>query len=196
EVPDSWYDALTLGRMRVKGTALEIWISEMQMPEVLSIANEEGRDMVINNENIGTVEIEEGDLDSLISICGEVAMKLSTYFGLLNKRRISSRMEIFSAQLKYGVKADLGASDILELAIENELGYPEPISKDDARKLFTTGYKSISDILRKDIDPEKKSLARDRFAKNSGLGITHAKEIYKAALAHVRAKIERDDDED
>ncbi len=196
ETPDSWYDALTLGRMRVKCTSLERWIGEMHMPDVLSIANEEGREMVINDENIGTVDIEEGDLDSLISICSEIAMKLSIYFDILKQKKVSQRMNVFSRQLKYGVKADLAASDILELVIDDELGYPNPILKDDARILFDNGYRTISDILRKDIDPEKKTLARDRFAKNSGVPVAFAKEIYKSALAHVRAKLEENDDED
>ncbi len=195
EKPDSWYDALTLGRLHVKSTALSHWISEKHMPEVLSIANEEGREMVINNENIGTVEIEEGDFDSLISICSDIAIKIGNYFSILKKRKMAQRMEIFSRQLKHGVKKDLGASDVLDLTIETDAGYPDPISKDDARVLFDNDYSSISDILRKDIDPEKQTLARDRFAKNSGLPVPYAKEIYKAALAHVRARMEERDED-
>ncbi len=196
EKPDSWYDALTLGRTRIKSIALEQWIDEQQMPDVIAFANEEGKEMVINNERIGTVELDEGDLGNLITTCSELAMKLSSYFKLLKRSNLSTRMEVLSRELKYGVKKELAATDLLELSIPNDFGYSIPLSKNDARILFTNGYKSISDILRKDIDPEKKTLARDRFSKNSGLKVPFAKEIYKAALSHVRAKFEEDDEDE
>ncbi len=195
EKPDAWFDVLTLGRMRIKGAALERWINESDMPDVLAFANEEGRNMTINNENIGTVGIEEGDLDSLINICSEIAMKLSNYYQLIKRKRLSKRMELFSEQLRYGARSDIVSTDILELELFDKNGYQYTLPKQDARALYDKGYRSISDILKKYVDPEKKTLARDRFAENSGLDPIYAKEIYKAALAYVRARMSSDEED-
>lgn len=189
EAPDSWYDALTAGRNIVKNTVLRKWIEETGMPSALSEANKEGQNMVINGQNIGNVDIEEGDLDSLIGICSSLAMDLSNYYRVLKKSKVAERLRVFSRQLRYGVKADLAATDLLEIAITDEHGTSMPIPRHDARVLSNNGYPSISDVLRKDIDPQKKSLARDRFARNSGLSHEYAKEIYKACLSHVRASL-------
>jgi superfamily II DNA or RNA helicase len=189
KAPDSWYDALTAGRNIVKNTTLRKWIEEISTPAVLSEANEEGQNMVINGENIGNVDIEEGDLDSLIGICSSLAMDLNNYYRVLKKSKVAERLCVFSRQLKYGAKADLAATDLLEITITDEYGIPMPIPKQDARMLFNNGYLSISDVLRKDIDPQKKSLARDRFAKNSGLSHDYAKLVYKACLSRVRASL-------
>jgi len=51
-------------------------------------------------------------------------------------------------------------------------------------------------VIRKDIDASKKGLARDRFSQNCGLDIDLAKEVYKAAMIHIRAQLEGDDDDD
>jgi replicative superfamily II helicase len=192
KAPDSWYDALTAGRNIVKNTTLRKWIGEISTPAVLSEANEEGQNMVINGENIGNVDIEEGDLDSLIGICSSLAMDLNNYYRVLKKSKVAERLRVFSRQLKYGAKADLAATDLLEITITDEYDIPMPISKQDARMLFNNGYLSISDVLRKDIDPQKKSLARDRFAKNSGLSHDYAKKVYKACLSRVRASLAHD----
>ena len=50
--------------------------------------------------------------------------------------------------------------------------------------------------MRKDIDASKKGLARDRFAKNCGLEPELAREVYKAAMMHIRSRIKEDDDDD
>ena len=50
-------------------------------------------------------------------------------------------------------------------------------------------------MVKKDLGASKEGYARDRFANNSGLETEFAKEVYKAALSHVRAKLDEDDDE-
>jgi hypothetical protein len=103
-------------------------------------------------------------------------------------------MSCLSRQLLYGVNEDLAQSDLLELKLLVNDSQWISLSRQDARILYDRGYKSISEILRKDRDPEKRGLARDRFARNSGLDPFFAKDVYKAALAHVRSKLEEDDE--
>ena len=105
-------------------------------------------------------------------------------------------MEIFSNQLRYGIKADLAEYDLMELMIRQGNGMPvSRIERTDARILFDNGYRTISEVVRKDIDAKKKGLARERFVKNSGLDLDYALDVYKSALAHIRAKFTDDDDE-
>ncbi len=66
------------------------------------------------------------------------------------------------------------------------------LSRIEARTLFDRGYKSVNEIVRKDIDAKKPGFARNRFARNSGLEQETAKEIYKAALSHVKSKLDED----
>lgn len=190
EKPSNWYDELTKGRNRVKKEAIIKWISELNATDVIVAANEVGRNIIIDGRNAGGLDMDEGDFDSLIKICGGLAEDLSQYFNQLKKKAIANRFDILSRQLLYGVRADLAKSDLLELKIPQVDNEYIPISRGMARALFDRGYKSISDILRKDRDPEKKGLVRDRFARNSGLDQSYAKEVYKAALAHVRARLE------
>ncbi|MHA2424726.1 MAG: DEAD/DEAH box helicase [Candidatus Thorarchaeota archaeon] len=171
ENPSTWYDELTKGRSKVKRTAIKGWVDERGAVEVIS----------------------EGDFGSLTRICSGLAKDLSQYFAQLRKKAVADRCSVFSRQLLFGVNEDLAKSDLLEL--KQSVGDNQwiSLSRQDARILYDRGYESISDILRKDRDPEKKGLARDRFANNSGLDPYYAKDVYKAALAHVRAKLEEDE---
>ncbi|MDF1537998.1 MAG: DEAD/DEAH box helicase [Candidatus Thorarchaeota archaeon] len=194
EDPSDWYNQLTRERNKVKIAALAGWIEELEAPHVIDAANEIGRNIVIDGRDVGGLNMDEGDFDSLIGICSRLAGDLSQYFSQLKKTDVSTRFHIFSRQLRFGVKSDLAETDLLEMQVQISEEEPIPFSKQNARILHNNGYSSISDILRKDRDPDKKGLARDRFAKNSGLEEAFAKEVYKAALAYVRAKL--DDDED
>ncbi|MHA1577654.1 MAG: hypothetical protein ACTSU3_09870, partial [Candidatus Thorarchaeota archaeon] len=106
----------------------------------------------------------------------------------------SKRLLCFSDQLRHGIKADLAELDLMELIVLQEDGKPHSrISRVDARTLFDSGYRSISEVVRKDLDAKKRGLARDRFAKNSGLDSDYAKTVYKSALEQIRAKFDGDD---
>jgi hypothetical protein len=102
-----------------------------------------------------------------------------------------------SRQLQYGVRPDLANSDLLELLLIKSDNSPSSrLSRSTARVLYEHGYRSISDVVRKDIDANLKGLARDRFSKNSGLEQDRAKEVYKAAMMHIRSKIIGDEDDE
>lgn len=93
--------------------------------------------------------------------------------------------------------ADLASSDLLELhLVQGDSGLSSRLSRHTARILYDNGYTTISDVIRKDIDASKKGLARDRFSQNCGLDTDLAKEVYKAAMMHIRAQLESDDDDD
>ena len=47
--------------------------------------------------------------------------------------------------------------------------------------------------MRKDLGASKEGYARDRFAKNCGLDPELAREVYKAALEHIRAGFGEED---
>ena len=194
EEPSDWYNQLTRERNKVKIAAVEGWIEELGAPEVIDAANEIGRSIVIDGKDVGGLTIDEGDFGSLIGICSSLAEDLSIYFTQLKKKDVAQRFHIFSRQLQFGVKADLADTDLLELRLPLGEDQMNPLSRHDARTLYNNGYLSISDVLRKDRDPDKKGLARDRFAKNSGLELIFAKKVYKAALAYVRSKLDHNAD--
>jgi hypothetical protein len=193
ENPSTWYDELTKGRSKVKRAAIKGWVDERGAVEVISEANEIGQNIVIDGRSVGGIDIDEGDFGSLTRICSGLAEDLSYYFAQLKKKTVADRCYVFSRQLLYGVDEDLAQTDLLELKLPVSESQWISLSRQDARILYDRGYESITDILRKDRDPEKKGLARDRFARNSGLDPFFAKDLYKAALAHVRAKLEEDD---
>ncbi|MCK5240587.1 MAG: hypothetical protein KAR33_13605, partial [Candidatus Thorarchaeota archaeon] len=193
EKPSNWYDELTKGRSKVKRTAIKGWVDERAAVDVISEANKFGQNIVIDGRNVGGLDIDEGDFGSLTRICSGLAQDLSHYFAQLKKKAVSERFHVFSRQLLYGANEDLAESDLLELILPVNGNQWVSLSHQDARNLYDGGYESISDVLRKDRDPEKKGLARDRFARNSGLDPILAKEVYKAALTHVRAKLEENE---
>ncbi len=192
ENPSNWYDELTRGRNKVKRTAVKGWVEERDAVDVISDANAEGQNIVIDGRSMGGIDIDEGDFDALTRICSGLAEDLSQYFLQLKKKEVAERCHIFSRQLLYGVREDLAKSDLLELILHLKDDQLTSLSRHDARVLYDREYESISDVLSKDRDPEKRGLARDRFARNSGLEPTFAKEVYKAALQYVRSRLEEE----
>ena len=187
EVPSEWYMKLVPQRLEIKKIVLQRWIDE---EEVATIINETG-------ERSRGINLDEGDLDSLLGICSTVIESVSRFFKETKKSDLSKRFSIFSRQLQYGVHADLAGSDLLELhLVQGESTLSSRLSRNTARILYDNGYTSISDVIRKDIDASKKGLARDRFSQNCGLDVDLAKEFYKAAMMHIRAQLEGDDDDD
>ncbi|MBD3405990.1 MAG: DEAD/DEAH box helicase [Candidatus Lokiarchaeota archaeon] len=187
--PEEWYINLAKGRAIVKQKVLEHWIRENPVADVLTLAKDTAKNLQVRGMNI-----DDGDLGTLVAFCSETANDLSSFFKEMGKDNLAERLHILSRQFRFGVKEDIARTDMLELIIpENETSISRRLSREEVRTLYENGYHSISEIVRKDIDPSKRGLARDRFAKNSGFETDFAKEIYKAALSHVRAQMDRDD---
>jgi replicative superfamily II helicase len=187
EPPEDWYMKLVPSRLEIKRSVLKRWVDEQ---DVTTIISETG-------EMIRGISLDEGDLDSLLGICSSVAESLSKYYQTLRKRNLSERFQILSRQLQYGVRSDLADSDLLELPlIQGDNSPSSRLSRSTARVLYEHGYKSISDVVRKDIDASQKGLARDRFANNCGLEPEAAKGVYKAAMMYIRSKLMEEDAED
>ncbi|MBN2230917.1 MAG: DEAD/DEAH box helicase [Candidatus Thorarchaeota archaeon] len=185
--PEDWYLKLVPERLEIKRTVLKRWLDEQEVAEIISETGEMARG----------ISLDEGDLDSLLSICGNTASNISSYFRTTKRPAIADRLHVFSRQLQYGVRADVADSDLLELLLIQGDDLPSNrLSRTDARTLYEHGYKSISDVVRKDIDASKKGLARDRFSTNCGLELNIAKEVYKAAMSHIRARLQHDDDDE
>ena len=111
----------------------------------------------------------------------------------MKRAALSKRMEVLSRQIQYGVGKDLAASDLLELRLLPGDDSPSGrLSRSTARGLYEKGYTSISDIVKKDLGASKEGYARNRFAKNCGLEPDLAKEVYKAAMSHIRARLDDD----
>ncbi|MCK4484755.1 MAG: hypothetical protein KAU89_08015, partial [Candidatus Thorarchaeota archaeon] len=188
------YVELVRGRREIKKQALNDWISELGVSSIIDGASEDARKISKGRERASGSDIDEGDLVMLVRICSDLAQDLSRLLRSLGRRKIAKRMELFSRQLRYGVRLDLAGSNLMELELpENEEGPARLLSRAETRILNDRGYKSISAVVRKDIDSSKRGLARDRFAKNSGLELGFAKKLYKAALSHIRAEIAKDD---
>ncbi len=188
EPPDQRYLSFKQGRDRFKKLVLEGWLNEKSVEDVIMNAEEISRKESGGRRSIGG-DIGEGDLETLVGICSNIAWGLSGFLKAIRRRDVSRRFEVFSRQLRHGVRADLAESDLLDLRIrERDDGQAEYLSRLDARTLFEAGYKSINDIIRKDIDAKKPGFARNRFARNSGLEQGMGKSVYKAALDHIRSR--------
>ena len=187
EAPSDWYMKLVPERLEIKRIVLQRWIDEQEIATIISETGERSRG----------ISLDEGDLDSLLGICSTVIDSLSSYFNATKKKGLAERFGVFSRQLLYGVHADLASSDLLELhLVQGDSALSSRLSRNTARILYDNDYKTISDVVRKDIDASKKGLARDRFSQNCGLETELGKEVYKAAMEHIRARLMSDDDDD
>jgi len=188
EPPDQRYLSFKQGRDQFKKLVLQGWLNERSVEDVIEHAEAISREESEGRRSIGG-DIGEGDLETLVGICSNIAWGLSRFVKTMRRRNLSRRLETFSRQLRYGVRIDLAESDLLNLRItERDDGQPEYLSRTDARTLFDAGYKSINDIVRKDIDAKKPGFARDRFARNCGLDRGMGRNVYKAALDHVKSR--------
>ena len=181
EPPDDWYLRQEPDRRNVKKMVLERWMNEEEVSEIIREAR----------ETVRGVSLDEGDLASLLGVCSAVALSLGNYLVATKRKDLGQRIRLLSRQLEFGVMKDLAGTDLLELQlIPGERATSSRLSREDARVLFEQGYKSITDIVRKDLGASKKGLARDRFARHSGLDEDHALDIYKAAMKQIRLKFE------
>ncbi len=184
EPPEEWYIRRVPERHNVKRAVLQSWLDEQDVATIVKMAAELARG----------ISLDEGDLDSLLGVCSQVAESLGEYLRALKKSNLAARMSVLSRQLQYGVGKDLASSDLLELRLLPGDDSPSSrLSRSTARILYEKGYTSISDVVKKDLGASKEGYARDRFAKNCGLEPNLAKEVYKAALSHIRAKLGDED---
>lgn len=182
--PEDWYVRRLPERHDVKKSVLESWLDEQDVTTIVKDAAEMARG----------ISLDEGDLNSLLGICSRVAESISQYLRIIKRPNLAARMSVLSRQLQYGVGKDLAGSDLLELRLLPGDDSPSGrLSRITARTLYEKGYTSISDVVKKDLGASKEGYARDRFAKNCGLEPDLAKEVYKAALTHIRAKFDEDD---
>ncbi len=182
--PEEWYIQRIPERTNLKRYVLQNWLDEQDVNSIVKGAAEMARG----------ISLDEGDLTSLLGVCSRVAESTSLYLEEVKKSSLSNRMRVLSRQLQYGVKEDLAASDLLELRLLPGDDSPSNrLSRITARTLYERGYTSISDVVKKDLGASKEGYARDRFAKNCGLEAEMAKEIYKAAMSQIRAKLGEED---
>jgi hypothetical protein len=183
--PEEWYVQRVPERQAVKKAVLERWLEEQNVATIVKEAAEMARG----------ISLDEGDLNSLLGICSRSAENLGQFLLATKRKNLARRMTVLSRQVRYGVCKDLAGSDLLELQLLPGDDSPSSrLSRDNARVLYENGYTSISDVVKKDLGASKEGYARDRFAKNSGLESEFAKDVYKAALSHIRAKLEEDDE--
>jgi hypothetical protein len=183
--PEEWYVQRVPERLAVKKAVLERWLEEQNVATIVKEAAEMARG----------ISLDEGDLNSFLGICSRNAENLSQFLIATKRKNLVRRMTVLSRQVRYGVCKDLAGSDLLELQLLPGDDSPSSrLSRENARILYENGYTSISDVVKKDLGASKEGYARDRFAKNSGLETGFAKDVYKAALSHIRAKLEEDDE--
>ncbi|MFX0108395.1 MAG: hypothetical protein ACFE7R_08940, partial [Candidatus Hodarchaeota archaeon] len=191
--PHDRYMNLKKNRDEFKKQVISAWLDELGVVEAIERAEYiTSQNDSISRRTIGG-DIGEGDLESLVGICSTIAWNMSVYCKRVKKSVASRRLALFSRQLTHGVRIDLAASDLFDLSVPTESGILARLSRTDARTLFDNGYESINAIVRKDIDATKPGFARDRFAKNCGLEQVLAKEVYKAAIEHLRVGAEEED---
>jgi replicative superfamily II helicase len=179
--PEDWYIQRVPERNDVKRAVLENWLDEQDVATIVKNAAEMARG----------ISLDEGDLNSLLGVCSRVADSFNRYLRSIKKRSLANRMSVLSRQIRYGVRNDLAKSDLLELRLLPGDDSPSGrLSRSTVRTLYEKGYTSISDVVKKDLGASKEGYARDRFAKNCGLETDLAKEVYKAAMSHIRAKLE------
>jgi replicative superfamily II helicase len=187
--PEEWYLGLVKTRERIKKQVIEDWLNEENIKTILERADELARERRAGRTPAAGSDLGEGDLAALVMVCSDTAKDLAEFLKSIQRKSAAERLEAFSNQLRYGLRKDLAGTDLFDLRIpihgKTELRL---LSKAEVRTLFENGYATIKEVVRKDIDSQKEGLARDRFAKNCGLDLRLAKEVYKAAMAQFRAR--------
>ncbi|TFF95014.1 DEAD/DEAH box helicase [Candidatus Thorarchaeota archaeon] len=188
--PEGWLLELTDGRRMVKKQVLLDWISERTMAEVLDNAEQTAGGLKVGDRPAWGSSLDDGDLVNLVTWSSSIAFTISDYLERTNTEALAHRFETLGNQLKYGVKQDLGESDLLTLEFRDGTGTAtRPLSRSEARTLYDYGYHTIEQVVKKDIDASKQGFARERFAANCGLEEDLALRIYKSALKRVREKL-------
>ncbi|MHA2021390.1 MAG: hypothetical protein ACW96N_06720, partial [Candidatus Thorarchaeota archaeon] len=190
--PDERYIRFKQRRDDFKKSVLHGWLDEMTIEDTITRTEAAAREALEGKQPIGS-DIGEGDLEALVRISSNISWSISEFLRAMKRKKLAQRFELLSNQLKYGVRQDLAGSDIFGLRIGIDDTSSRFLSRAEIRTLFDWEYKSINDIVRKDIDAKKPGFARDRFAKNCGLDTDLAKIVYKSALEHLKARFDDND---
>lgn len=175
DTPDEHYLEKVRALNEIKRQVLLDWINEKTIGEIVSTAR------------ASKASIDEGDLQMFVNFCSGIIGRLGLFFKGRKQRDLAARLHIFSKRLRYGVQGDLADTDLFDLPISTDGGRTTRVlSREEARVLIDHGYRSIADIVRRDVDHTKRGTARTRFAKNSGLEKSTALTIYKSALEYYR----------
>ncbi|MGY5853862.1 MAG: DEAD/DEAH box helicase [Candidatus Thorarchaeota archaeon] len=187
EGPDEWYRDLVNQREVVKREVLTRWIDEKSVEDVIAEADQIARTINVGGRPIGGADLGEGDLEYFLEACSNLSVDISKFLDATKNTKASKRLMQFSRQLRYGVRGDLAESDLMDLEISRSRELPPSrILRSEARTLYDNGYRTITEVVRKEIDPDQEGLARERFAMKSGLDLQLAKATYRAAIEHLR----------
>ncbi|MFO7835064.1 MAG: DEAD/DEAH box helicase [Candidatus Thorarchaeota archaeon] len=189
EEPSDWYADLVEMRSRVKRKAILDWSNELKMPTIIENSHNLAQEIKIGGKPAAGSGLAEGDLIRLVGVCSNLAGGMSRFLRAIGRVNSAEQMEMCSVRLRYGVKPDLARTDLFELEIPRGTE-ARTLTREEARILYNREYKSIHDLVFKDIDRKKEGYARERFAQNCGLDEDEGVKIYKAALKYVRRQNE------
>jgi helicase len=189
EKPLSWSSELAEKRKGVKKQALTMWLEEKSIAHILETSDKLGEHVVVGTRRIAGSNLDEEDLATLAESCSSMAESISKFMAATGRDVLKARFALLSKQLRFGVKEDLAGSNLMELqVIRNGNQSPIALSRAEARILYDRGYRRIAEVVYTDADANKPGLARNRFAVNSGLEPSLAKDIYKAAIIFLRTR--------
>lgn len=189
ERPQTWSLELAEKRKEVKKRALTMWLEENSVARILETSDKLGEQVVVGALRIAGSNLDEEDLATLTESCSSIAESVSRFMAATGRNVLETRFALLSRQLRFGVAEDLASSDLMELQIiRNEDQRPVALSRAEARTLYNRGYRRIAEVVYTDADANKPGLARNRFAVNSGLDPSLARNIYKAAMIFLRAQ--------
>ncbi len=186
--PADWYIESVKRRTDIKTGLLIRWISEEPVDSVLgdteiSVTETDSRDEYNEGQ-----EVDEGDLVTLVHRASDAARIISEFLRRGGDVARSHRFRTLSIQLKHGCREDVADTDLFEMVLTLQNQHERTLTREEARCLFNHGYRSIEDIVRRDMNVSRTGFARDRFVKNSGLEPSLAKQVYKTAIAVLRSR--------
>ncbi len=189
EKPQGWSLELAEKRSHVKRQALMMWLEEKSSTGILETSDKLGEQVVVGTKRIAGSNLDEEDLATLTESCSSIAESISKFMAATGRDVLETRFALLSRQLRLGVEEDLARSDLMELqVIQNGNQTPIALSRAEARTLYDRGYRRIAEVVYTDTDANKPGLTRNRFAMNSGLEPSLAKDIYKAAIIFLRTR--------
>ncbi len=188
---EKWYSDLVAKRVEVKRHVLSEWTDEKDIRTIAESEAELIRRIESTEKRSYSGEIDEGDLATLVQWSSEISASIARFLNRVGNKPLAGRFSSFARQLRYGVKPDLSQSDLFDLCISEEDASLRQLSRPEVRVLFNQCYRTVQDVVRRDIDASKPGLARDRFARNCGLDVKTGKAVYRAALEYVRSRVAR-----
>ncbi len=186
--PADWYIDSVRKRTEIKRRLLETWISEEDVNKILSETMVPSTETESRDEYYGGHEVDEGDLVTLVHRASDAAHIMSEFLQRMEDIDRARLFKTLSVQFKHGCRADVADTDLFEMMLILPDQSERTLSREEARCLFEHGYKSIRDIVRRDMDVSRPGFARDRFVRNCGLEPRLAKQVYKTALEVLRSR--------